>query len=191
MRPHKEFRAALELIASGLNDCQVGRAMGIPRPTIRDWRMGKRSEVSSSLGFVLDMRYPGIIEECRLAIARIRGQDRLPGLVQKPGCVGAYSGWKHWPCLFPQHGRGPKHRADPVDPMAGIDSRRPPGPTTGGPCSLGWLQSAESGQWQTLSSVSVHEQLLRHPRDIRLGLRHVRGAMATDELANHLSGTRA
>jgi hypothetical protein len=35
--PHVRERA-LELMAAGHNDCQVARIMGIPRPTIRDWR---------------------------------------------------------------------------------------------------------------------------------------------------------
>jgi len=26
-----------------------------------------------------------------------------------PGCVATTTGWKHWPCLFPQHGPGRKH----------------------------------------------------------------------------------
>ena len=26
-----------------------------------------------------------------------------------PGCTGTNLGWKHWPCLFPQHGPGRKH----------------------------------------------------------------------------------
>ena len=26
-----------------------------------------------------------------------------------PGCVVVQSHWKHWPCLFPQHGPGRKH----------------------------------------------------------------------------------
>ena len=26
-----------------------------------------------------------------------------------PGCVVVQSNWKHWPCLFPQHGPGRKH----------------------------------------------------------------------------------
>ncbi len=30
--------AALELIAAGHNDCEVGRRLGIPRTTVRDWR---------------------------------------------------------------------------------------------------------------------------------------------------------
>jgi hypothetical protein len=31
--------AALELIAAGLNDCEVSRRIGVPRRTIRDWRV--------------------------------------------------------------------------------------------------------------------------------------------------------
>jgi hypothetical protein len=135
------------LIARGLNDCQVSRTLGIPRSTVRDWRVGKRSETPSRLGcpicgrhpmdlasyayllglylgdgcisaaprgvfklrVVLDVSYPGIVHECRQAITRIRGQDRLPGFVRRLGCVEVYSGWKHWPCVFPQHGPGRKH----------------------------------------------------------------------------------
>lgn len=40
----------------------------------------------------------------------VEGVDRNIGYVHRPeGCVEVYSYWKHWPCLFPQHGRGPKH----------------------------------------------------------------------------------
>jgi len=31
-------QAALDLVAAGLNDCQVARRLGIPRETVRDWR---------------------------------------------------------------------------------------------------------------------------------------------------------
>jgi hypothetical protein len=30
--------AALDLIAAGVNDCEISRRLGIPRGTIRDWR---------------------------------------------------------------------------------------------------------------------------------------------------------
>lgn len=55
----------------------------------------------------LDARYPGIIAECGRAMAAVSG--RTIGQTRAPGCVvvGAY--WKHWPCLFPQHGPGRKH----------------------------------------------------------------------------------
>jgi hypothetical protein len=33
-----ERQAALDLVALGLNDCEVSRRLGIPRRTIRDWR---------------------------------------------------------------------------------------------------------------------------------------------------------
>ena len=49
MRSYQEFAAARKLIASGLNDCQVARATGIPRSTVRDWRVGKRT-VDKSVG---------------------------------------------------------------------------------------------------------------------------------------------
>ena len=38
MHPLAVRQAALELIAAGLNDCEVSRRLGIPRATIRDWR---------------------------------------------------------------------------------------------------------------------------------------------------------
>jgi hypothetical protein len=28
---------------------------------------------------------------------------------KKRGCVAVTASWKHWPCLFPQHGPGKKH----------------------------------------------------------------------------------
>jgi hypothetical protein len=31
------------------------------------------------------------------------------GFAHYPGCVEVMSHWKHWPCLFPQHGPGRKH----------------------------------------------------------------------------------
>jgi hypothetical protein len=38
MHPPEGKAAALELVAQGLNDCEISRRMGIPRGTIRDWR---------------------------------------------------------------------------------------------------------------------------------------------------------
>jgi hypothetical protein len=60
------------------------------------------------LRVVLDTRYPGIIAECAEAMAAV-----LPnkvGRFGRSGCVELYSHSKHWICLFPQHGPGPKHR---------------------------------------------------------------------------------
>lgn len=59
----------------------------------------------------LDARYQGIILECRLAMARVRQYDvERVRLASQAGCFDVYAYWKHWPCVFPQHGIGPKHR---------------------------------------------------------------------------------
>jgi hypothetical protein len=65
---------------------------------------------------VLDQKYPAIIDRCRQALETLMPAQRV-GTVKKVGCyeVGMYS--KHWPCLFPQHGRGRKHnRAIVLEP---------------------------------------------------------------------------
>jgi hypothetical protein len=38
MRSNAEYTRAVSLVGDGLNDCQIARATGIPRSTIRDWR---------------------------------------------------------------------------------------------------------------------------------------------------------
>ena len=52
--------------------------------------------------------WPGLMELCREAIARVR-----PGIgvytLQKQGCAMVTSYSRHWPRLFPQHGPGKKH----------------------------------------------------------------------------------
>lgn len=60
------------------------------------------------LRITLDKKYPGIIAECRAAIALV-----LPnkvGLIHRGSWVEVWSYSKHWACLFPQHGAGPKHK---------------------------------------------------------------------------------
>jgi hypothetical protein len=42
MRPSSEYNQAAVLRATGLNDCEIARATGIPRSTIRDWRRSSR-----------------------------------------------------------------------------------------------------------------------------------------------------
>jgi hypothetical protein len=59
----------------------------------------------------LDRRYPRIIEECVRSMAESRPSRTVRiGIVPAPGCVQVSSYWNHWPCFFPQHGSGPKHR---------------------------------------------------------------------------------
>jgi hypothetical protein len=61
------------------------------------------------LRIALDRRYPGIIESAAAAVGETRG---APASVQsRPGnWVEVCGYWKSWPCMFPQHGSGPKHR---------------------------------------------------------------------------------
>lgn len=56
----------------------------------------------------LDAKYPGIIARAKVSISQVAA--RTAGEIAREGCVEIYSDWKHWICLFPQHGPGPKHR---------------------------------------------------------------------------------
>jgi hypothetical protein len=47
------------------------------------------------------------MDECETAITAIAG--RRVYRVQRQGCTMVTTLWRHWPCLFPQHGRGVKH----------------------------------------------------------------------------------
>jgi hypothetical protein len=55
----------------------------------------------------LDTKYPGIITRAKAAISDVAA--RVAGEIAREGCVEIYSNWKHWKCVFPQHGPGPKH----------------------------------------------------------------------------------
>jgi hypothetical protein len=63
---------------------------------------------SYKLRIVLDQKYPGIIAECAAAMAAVL-PNRV-GQAQKIGCIEVWSYSQHWPCLFPQHGSGVKHK---------------------------------------------------------------------------------
>jgi hypothetical protein len=150
VRPRAEYEQVKGLVTSGLNDCAIARATGIPRGTICGWRrfgqtrLGYRGSSDSScpacsgaalqeraysyllglylgdgciashrrgvyrLRIKLDAKYPGIIAECATAM-KIAGGDRSVGMVRAKGCMEVSAYWKHWPCLFPQHGPGRKH----------------------------------------------------------------------------------
>lgn len=52
--------------------------------------------------------WPGLIELCAGSMTAIRPDHRV-SRVPSTGCTEVHSNWKHWPCLFPQHGPGRKH----------------------------------------------------------------------------------
>jgi hypothetical protein len=156
MRPESEYRRAVALIEAGINDCEIGRRLGIPRGTVRDWRVGLASASGGRTKFwsgkrpnptcfrcddgwvdeeayayllgqylgdgclslmprgvyrlriACDLKYPDIIDEIASSIVITRASDQV-GFIMRTGCVEVYSDWKHWLCLFPQHGPGRKH----------------------------------------------------------------------------------
>jgi hypothetical protein len=55
-----------------------------------------------------DQKYPGIVDDVERCIAAVH-PDRPVHRVAAPGVIVVQNGWKHWPCLFPQHGPGRKH----------------------------------------------------------------------------------
>jgi len=69
------------------------------------------------LRIVLDLRYPGIVDECAAAISEVVPRNAIHRQMRRGGFtrraeytnveVSAYS--KSWPCLFTQHGSGRKH----------------------------------------------------------------------------------
>jgi hypothetical protein len=60
------------------------------------------------LRITLDKKYPGIISRAIAAIHDVSAH--VAGVVDRQGCVELYSNWKHWLCMFPQHGPGPKYQ---------------------------------------------------------------------------------
>lgn len=60
-----------------------------------------------ALSIFYDNRYPQLISYCRAAVEAVFPVKVF--LVGRTGCseIKAYS--KHWPCVFPQHGKGHKH----------------------------------------------------------------------------------
>ena len=53
--------------------------------------------------------YPGIIDECVESMKDILPGNRV-GRRARPGAVDVNAYSRHWPCLVPQHGPGPKHK---------------------------------------------------------------------------------
>jgi hypothetical protein len=50
MRSREEVALVKELVAEGLNDCAIARRTGIPRTTVRQWRVGRAPDVDCHAG---------------------------------------------------------------------------------------------------------------------------------------------
>ena len=55
-----------------------------------------------------DVAYP-VLNSHILDLMRLVKPGGRPHTRMVPGCVISTVSWKHWPCLFPQHGPGRKH----------------------------------------------------------------------------------
>ena len=61
-----------------------------------------------ALRIACDDKYPRLIGEVVAVVAAVH-PSRPVHRVQAVGYTSVVSYWKHWPCLFPQHGVGQKH----------------------------------------------------------------------------------
>jgi len=61
-----------------------------------------------TLRVTCDLAYPAIIEDVTALVGLVR-PGHTPHLLTRDGCAVVQAHWRHWPCLFPQHGPGPKH----------------------------------------------------------------------------------
>jgi len=87
-----------------------------------------RNRHTWSLRVSCDRTYPGIIGDVTDLIKQVR-RDASVQHVPGPGVVVVQSWWKHWPCLFPQHGPGRKHeRTLKMAPWQEAVLRAHPGP---------------------------------------------------------------
>jgi hypothetical protein len=61
-----------------------------------------------TLQIINDERYPELVQEIAATIRRVK-PNASPCLRGGRGAVRIEARWKHWPCVFPQHGAGRKH----------------------------------------------------------------------------------
>ncbi|MEU4601520.1 transcriptional regulator [Kribbella sp. NPDC023972] len=73
-----------------------------------DGCLSKHRKEVYALRIACDDAYPRLIDEAVAAVTAVH-PSRPVHRVQAVGYTSVVSYWKHWPCLFPQHGPGPKH----------------------------------------------------------------------------------
>jgi hypothetical protein len=62
-----------------------------------------------ALNIFNDLRYPVLSDRVLELMTSVKPGAR-PHTRELPGCLVLTAYWKHWPCLFPQHGPGRKHK---------------------------------------------------------------------------------
>jgi hypothetical protein len=102
------------------------------------------------------------------------------------GCIVTTVSWKHWPCLFPQHGPGRKHeRSIVLEPWQRQIVEAHPGDFlrglfhSDGSRTANWARRTVQGApTPRLPALGVREPLRRHPRAVHLGPRPLRDPVA-------------
>ncbi len=61
------------------------------------------------LRIFLDRKYPRIVDECTKSMQATAPDNKVHVLLTPSNCYSVSSYARSWPCLFPQHGPGPKH----------------------------------------------------------------------------------
>ena len=93
--------------------CQHGTLEHAPYAELLGWYLGdghisRQRRGVFGLHVVNDAAYPK--DNARIAeLMRRVKPGGLPHIRRAPGCIITTVSWKHWPCLFPQHGPGRKH----------------------------------------------------------------------------------
>ncbi|MFE9241968.1 transcriptional regulator [Nocardiopsis sp. NPDC006938] len=72
-----------------------------------DGYIGAISKGVYYLSIICSDTWPGLKAECETALARVYPVSVFK--VQREGATEVKSTSKHWPCVFPQRGKGPKH----------------------------------------------------------------------------------
>jgi Homeodomain-like domain len=93
--------------------CDKGTLNGEAYALLLGWYLGDghiahQHDGVYSLAIANDLRYPGLNTEIAAAMTGVKTGGRVHTRRQ-PGSLETKLTWKHWPCLFPQHGPGMKH----------------------------------------------------------------------------------
>jgi hypothetical protein len=97
MRSLKEVLWVGDLVQQGLNDCEIARVTGVPRPTVRDWRASRRwlirerakpdfAELPNSYVYLLGLYLgDGCLSAHRRGVFRLRIalDERYPGIIDE------------------------------------------------------------------------------------------------------------
>jgi hypothetical protein len=136
-------RSALARLDAGSSLSEVSRELGVSRSAIRSW-VGQpndglacpapaaatpayaalfgfylgggcisRQPRTYSLRIACDRSLPRIVADVE-SILQLVHPERRTYRVRAPGVTVVQQYWKHWPCLFPQHGSGRKHERELV-----------------------------------------------------------------------------